>query len=143
MNELVEKLKKNRVPWDLLTSAERICFKKVGKENCEFYDFCSRSYKATIPVDIWGLETIFRIKANYQPEPPKPEYYSCPVYADGGRLYIQWQGQKLSLHKVVSLREFADFQTESGSFYSIEGVATALRSNITIVARFWNDTSCD
>ena len=143
MDELIEQLKKNTVQWGLLSPEEQECFRKVGKENCRFYDFWSHTYKPAMPHEIWGREIIYQIDSDYQLEPPEPKYYSCPVYSEHGRLYIQWQGQKLSLHKVLSLADFHGFWGDSQVPYGIDEIGDALRSNQKPVAKFVKDISRD
>ena len=90
MKELIEKLKKNKTVFGLMSSEERECFKKVGKKNC----LCFHGGQWGGPNnsnDCFNYQFTYAIKPDYQPE---PEFVDLEIvrHAEGTVEQTWWLG---------------------------------------------------
>jgi len=115
MNELIEKLKNNKVAFGLLGQDERECLDNVNGRNCVFYGTDNQWHDKT-PGKFLSTYT-YRIKPDYKPE---LEYIDCHVVNHKGILGIwsrdgvRFENWKfIHLHCLPSLPNFHCFWKES------------------------------
>ena len=91
MNELIEKLKKNKIAFGLMTPEEQECFRKVGAINCLFYNYHGKWETLTADkANLMNCNT-YAIKPDYQPE---PEFVDLEItkHAEGTLKQTWWLG---------------------------------------------------
>ena len=71
--ELIERMKRNRIAFGLMTPEDRECLKKVGKENCRFYN---GEWMNPGNVGCFTNSYVYAIKSGYQ---LKPEFINIEI----------------------------------------------------------------
>ena len=141
--EAAERLKNNENHILFADMKEKEVLKKVGPVNCEFLTSTNESdllwESLGCGSTFLGIG-IYRIRPDYQPRPPKPEYVPCEVYEEGNRLYFNRpDGEQ---YPIISAPCFEDFR---GFFYSnerqepgvpLDQVARRMAEGKKVVARF-------
>jgi len=138
--DLIEKLKKNEMPFGLLTKEEQKCLKEVGKEYCQYFDGSKWNSRGGT---LFILDATYRIKPDYQPE---PEYIDIEITEEDGwlgidckRLYKQeLQYPFLHLHCVPSMPNFANFWrgNDKEIYVHFQDISQLINQGRTVYARF-------
>ena len=131
MNELIEKLKKNKVAFGLLSPEEQECLKKVGKENCLVY----------CPSNIWQQSNYgfnntatYVIKPDYQ---PNPEFVDLEITLVANLLGTYDKGIFCPLYKLPSLSNFECFwKNHCHEVIYLDMVAKIIARGHKVYARF-------
>ena len=146
MKELIEKLKKNKTVFGLMSSEERECFKKVGKKNC----LCFHGGQWGGPNnsnDCFNYQFAYAIKPDYKPE---PEFVDLEIERSDGWLGVSKWGDDAMflpfefthLHCLPSLPNFEgfwhDYDKKMGRRYfcNITEAAPKISEGKKVYARF-------
>jgi hypothetical protein len=80
--QAVERLRKNTKPYGLLSEDDRKFLLEIGPTNLQIFSYVriwqeipTKSYSA----GTFNESLTYRIRPDYQPEPPKPEYVDCDI----------------------------------------------------------------
>ena len=149
MDEMIEKLKKNKKAFGLLEPEEQECFKNVRKINCLWYHGSG--------VNDWGSDsgafskfdnqTTYAIKPDYKPE---PEYVDLEIVENGNWLGIVLTDTNkvpltivpyvfTKLYELPSLPNFEQFYQSFGGkpcYVSTNYVAKFISEGKKVFARF-------
>lgn len=148
MSELIERLKKNKVPFGLCSKEEQECFKKTGIENCIIYDgekwvgTSSSNNTTSITLLGFGNYWTFRIKSDYQPKPKIKKYEIVnrddDLHVDG---YSGYGYDNPCIHLCVDDKNFSHFEVDCGYTFQthLENVAKNLRKGHRVFACFVED----
>lgn len=143
MKNLIEKLKKNKTAFGLMSPEEQEFIRRIGMVNCEVYyrDGWKQAVgDAFIRPD---KERIYAIKPDYQPE---PEHVDLEIkrlgnwlgvyYHDlSGRWNIVLPHPFTHLHCLLSLPNFDQFRADNCPRIGIQLVATLISEGRTVYAR--------
>jgi len=134
MNEMIEKLKKNKIPFGLLEPEEQECFRKVGESNCVKYVGLAMNWKELSQFEFLGT---YRIKPDY-----KPEYVDLEIKRGGGHFLGVFSVQPFMphnfthLHCLPSLPGFEGFYLTSGNKQTEVRAEWVSRHFPNVIARF-------
>jgi len=132
--DLIEKLKKNEMPFCLLTKEEQKCLKEVGKEYCQYFDGSKWNSRGGT---LFILDATYRIKPDYQSE---PEYEEYEITANADTWLGCYVGGKINhwirLYKVPALPNFDCFFVEGGCTINTNHVSNIVYSGRKVFARF-------
>ena len=134
MNELIEKLKKNKVAFVLLSPEEQECLKKVGKENCLVYCLSNIWQQSNYG---FNNTATYVIKPDYQPNKVPPEFVDLEITLVANLLGTYDKGIFCPLYKLPSLPNFEGFIEKGvGGTLAIEKIARYIDQGKQVYARF-------
>ncbi|HUX47306.1 MAG TPA: hypothetical protein VMV58_04770, partial [Desulfosporosinus sp.] len=112
MNEMIEKLKKNKIAFGLMSPEEQELLRKANTSNCLFYNPGGNWLTIRCDMD-FDRDRTYAIKPDYQPE---PEYVDLEIFALDGWLMVQRDSNceflpylQTHLHCLPSLPNFEGF----------------------------------
>ncbi len=124
--DMIEKMKKNRVQWNLLTKEEQAALKDAGGENTLYYG--GEAWVRMVFSDFEDYPSlIYRIKSDYEP----PEIEKCPVKPYQGQLC--YTRHDITIHFGIS--EAVDDPNFIGFWYEEPSTGIGLGSMPRIVVR--------
>ena len=90
MNEMIEKLKKNKIAFGLMSPEEQELLRKANTSNCLFYNPGGNWLTIRCDMD-FDRDRIYAIKPDYQPE---PEFVDLEItkHAEGTLKQTWWLG---------------------------------------------------
>ena len=108
-------MKKNRVPYYLLTQKEKDNFRDIGKKNCEWYSVFDKCWMEPASDNDFANNNVFRVKFDYTPE---PEVIRCEVYEDDKKRVYDYNGlSKNWVGGAVNHTAFIGYEYSDGSKY--------------------------
>ena len=139
MNEIIEKLKDNKVGWMFLSNEEKKCIKQANAkgmiENLLFGGDWENN-KDGFNLTKVGANEIFRIKPDYH---PKPEYVDCEIVV-GSKLYFErlifyYASYTYRIEEALSLPNFDCFRMDNTQV-RIEHIAGYIYVGNKVYVRF-------
>ena len=143
MNEMIEKLKKNKIAFGLMSPEEQELLRKANTSNCLFYN--PGGNWLTIHCDMdFDRDRTYAIKPDYQTE---PEFVDLEIFALDGWLMVQRDSNceflpylQTHLHCLPSLPNFEGFirkptMTIEEKWF-LQGVAKQISEGHKVYARF-------
>ena len=131
MNDMIEKLKKNEIPFGLLSSEEQECLVEVKRHNCTNY--LESKLWTNCSGGLFANTVVYRIKPDYQPE---PKLVDCEIYKKAGTLWAEFDGIKYKIFELLSQEEFAGFYHTGGDKQTEVQPEWVARYFPNVIARF-------
>jgi hypothetical protein len=140
--DLIEKLKKNKVAFGLMTEEEQECFRKAGRKNTKVYTIHEQWVDDSL--SLFYVHEIYRIKPSYTPE---PEYIDLEIKIFRSETVdTSWLGcwindSFITISDLPSLPNFVNFFSDFSKLVddveiSMQSIAMAISEGKKVYARF-------
>ena len=122
MNEIIERLKRNKTAFGLLSPEEQECFRKAGRDNCMIYDVGPKwvsAVKANIENEYFDPTSTYAIKPDYQPE---PEYIDLEIEEHESGMWLGVYSDHHGMpHHFTHVRYLPDLSNFECFWYKFQG----------------------